>query len=354
MSTSSTTRLHTPADDVLRSAEVILVVGPGGVGKTTMAAAMAARAALIHDRRALVVTVDPARRLADAMGVDGLTGEPVLVPTEGSGSGELWASMVDMASSWDQLVMRNAPDRRTREALLGNRLYRTLTQRFVQSHDYIALDHLVDLADEGSYDLVIVDTPPSVHALDVLDAPDRMIEFFGSRLLRWLIAPYGNRLVQSAARPFLAVAERLLGGPFLSEITEFFWLFSSLQPTFVERAEAVKARLGDPATSFVIVQTPEPIPQQRADQLSAELERRHHEASLRLINRALPVTLADITADEIAGLADPDLRDAIAALVADAERAPARDDGVARQWVPWTALDLDDLDGLVALLSEHD
>lgn len=312
-----TTADQSSVDELLANASVLLVSGPGGVGKTTLSAALAARAARDHGRRALVVTVDPARRLADALGISA-SDEPMLVPV-GDGAGRLWSLMINMSSSWDQIVERTAPDEVTRKALLTNPLYRTLTQRFVQSHDYIALDHLVDLAADGRYDLVVVDTPPSVHALDILDAPDKMADFFGSRLLRWLVAPYGSRVVQLAAKPFLSVAERLLGGPFLSEITEFFWLFSKLQDEFADRLEVVRRQLADPSTRYLVVHTPEAIPTERADALIAELSRRGHAASLRLINRALDRDLANLD-DRLAEIKDPDLREAVARISAASAR----------------------------------
>lgn len=288
----STSEADAVLDELLATSSVLVVVGPGGVGKTTLAAALGTRAAQVHGRRCLVVTVDPARRLAEAMGVAELSEEPIVVPlrsaTTVSSKGRLWALMVDMSKSWDQLVTRHAPDEETRDSLLSNRLYQTLTRRFAQSHDYIALDHLVDLAQEDRYDLIVVDTPPSVHAMDVLDAPDRMIEFFGSRLLRWLTAPYRSRVVHATAKPFLAVAERLLGGEFLAEVTEFFWRFSSLQPDFVRRANVVKAKMKDSGTRYVIVRTPEEGPAAQAAALGAELARRGHVASLWITNRVLP------------------------------------------------------------------
>lgn len=342
-----------PVTPLIAEASVILVVGPGGVGKTTLSAALAARAARDHGRKVLVVTVDPARRLAEALGIDGLREEAVLVPT-GDGPGRMWALMLDMSTSWDDLVDRSAPDEKTRRALLSNRLYRTLTQRFVQSHDYIALDHLVDAADDDRYDLVIVDTPPSVHALDILDAPDRMREFFGSRLLRWLIAPYGTRIVQLAAKPFLSVAERLLGGPFLSEISEFFWLFSRLQEPFLARTEIVRRRLHDSSTRYVVVQTPEPIPSHRATELAAELRRRHHAPSLRFVNRALAPEIADLKPEDLSRIEDADLLDAVTALVDAAKRqsrvATAEDPDVPVRIVKLAGA-IDDVDSLADLLS---
>ncbi len=341
------------ADRLIADASVILVVGPGGVGKTTLSAALAARAASHHGRRALVVTVDPARRLADALGLDGFDHEPVLVPVSdgagGSSDGRLWAQMIDMEQSWDRLVERHAPDDDSASALLANRLYRTLTKRFVQSHDYIALDHLVDLADDDAFDLVVVDTPPSVHALDVLDAPQRMLDFFGSRLLRWLTAPYRTRVVRVASKPFMAVAERLLGGPFLAEIADFFWLFSALQPAFVERARTVERRLSSDRTEYVVVQTTEPGPTAQASMLVEELKTRGHEASLRLVNRVLDPQIRSLDA-ELAEIDDADLREALADIVAESRAQADLTAGPGVQTVPWSESPVGDVDGLVALL----
>ncbi len=303
-------------DSLLAEAKVLVVVGPGGVGKTTLAAAMAARAAIEHGRRALVVTVDPARRLADALGVGAVAEEPMNVPIEPHGrddaaAGAMWAVMVDMEQSWDRLVRRHAPDTATRDGLLDNELYQALTTRFVQSHDYIALDRLVDLSDQDEYDLVVIDTPPSVHALDVLDAPDRMLEFFGSRLLTWLTAPYRTRMVRLAAKPFLALAERVLGGPFLAQIAEFFWLFSSLQPGFARRARAVKRRLSDPDTRYVVVQTPEAVPRARGVELANELRRRGLAPAITIVNRALDPSIIELSDAAIDGLKSRALREAI-------------------------------------------
>lgn len=301
-------------DELLTSASVLVVVGPGGVGKTTLAAALGCRAVGRHGRRALVVTVDPARRLADTLGVSELPGEPVLVPVPDS-TGHLWASMIDMARSWDELVRRLATDEEA-VSLLANPMYRTLTRRFIQSHDYIALDQLCDLSDDERYDLVVVDTPPSSHAIDILDAPDRMIEFFDSRLLRWLTAPYRSRLVQVTARPFLAIAERLLGGPFLARIAEFFWLFSRLQPGFVRRATEVRRRLDDRSTGYVLVTTSDPTSVAQAGQLMDSLEARNHQPSLVIHNRALPRLDGDNeTESGLGSIEDASLRAAIESLL---------------------------------------
>lgn len=302
-----------PVDGLLSEASVLVVAGPGGVGKTTLSAALACRAAARLERRVLLITVDPARRLADALG-QGLTAEPVLVPVGGpegrTGRGRLWAVMVDMAQSWDALVTRCAPEPEDAAAVLANPLYRTLTTRFVQSHDYVALDQLCEVADGDRYDLVVVDTPPSSHALDLLDAPERMASFFDGFLLRWLTAPYRSRAASLTARPFLAVAQRLLGGPFLARVGELFWLFSRLQPGLVARAELVRDRLADPNTRYVMVTTGEPLALSQTAELARALIERDSPPEVLIQNRA-PLPLDPETADR---LVDPSLRAAVGAI----------------------------------------
>jgi anion-transporting ArsA/GET3 family ATPase len=342
-----------PVDGLLGSAEVVLVVGAGGVGKTTIAAALAARAAGSLGRRALVVTVDPARRLADALGVADVPAEPVLVPVEGEG--RLWASMVDMAQSWDEMVVRHAPRSEVADDLLANPLYRTLTREFIQSHDYIALDRLCDLAQDDRYDLVVIDTPPSSHAIDVLDAPDRMLDFFDGRLLRWLTAPYRSRLAILAAKPFLAVAERMLGGPFLARIGEFFWLFSQLQPGFAARAKEVRRRLHDPDTHYLLVTTAESSALDQAGRLLEELARRHHLPSLVVHNRSVPVE-PGTTTGAVERVQDERLRAAMTALlrsdVGPADLVTTIDGPVpGLVTVPWRAGDLSSVGALADLVT---
>ena len=337
-----------PVDELLATAEVILIVGPGGVGKTTTAAALGARAAIHHQRRVQVITIDPARRLAQALGVEELMDEEVLVPTEG---GRFWASMVNMSSSWDRLVERHAPNDQVRDDLLKNSLYRSLTTRFVQSHDYIALDHLVDQSDDDRFDLIIIDTPPSIHALDVLDAPAKMQDFFGSRLLTWLTAPYRSRLSQIAAAPFLSVAERLLGGPFLGDIADFFWLFSQLQDSFVERTQLVQERLLAPSTRYVVVQTPEPGPAAQAQMLVEELQRRSHQPSLCVVNRSLPAEVANLSAADLASVRAPDLRKRLEGLRRRARSQSPGPSGIPSVGVPDSPTALDSVDDLARLVS---
>ena len=168
--------------------------------------------------------------------------------------------MLDMSESWDALVTRYAPDPATARQILSNPLYQNITRRFAQGHDYIAMERLYELHEQGDYDLLVVDTPPSLNALDLLDAPGRMAEFFSSRLLRWLIVPYRSRLVNLASRPFYQVADRILGSQFLEDLAGFFILFQTMRDGFVARAEAVSRLLRDVRTTFVVVTTLEAVP----------------------------------------------------------------------------------------------
>ncbi len=279
---------------LLAAKEMVLVCGSGGVGKTTTAAAMAVRATTEIGGRVLVLTVDPARRLADALGVGALGNEARLVPPDAFTAagveprGELWAAMLDTKAGWDELIRRHAPNAKVRTSVLANPLYQNITSRFVHSHDYLAMDQLHELHASGRFDLIIVDTPPSRNALDVLDAPGRMKEFFGSRLLKWLTLPYRSRLFTAASKPFYQVADRVLGSRFLQDIAEFFMLFQAMEPGFVSHAREVERVLVDPRTTFIVVSTLEAAPTHEATYLARALRSRDMHLGAIVANRVLP------------------------------------------------------------------
>ncbi len=290
-------RVPVGLDALLASKEMVLVLGSGGVGKTTVAAALGLAAAVHQGGKVLVLTVDPARRLADALGVGALGNTASRVPSkafEAAGiepRGELWAAMLDTKAGWDDLIRRHAPDSKVRDAVLSNPLYQNITSRFVHSHDYLAMEQLHDLHATGEYDLVVVDTPPSRNALSVLDAPARMVEFFGSRLLRWLTVPYRSRLFTVASKPFYQVADRVLGSGFLQDIADFFVLFQAMEKGFVARAREVEALLGDARTTFLVVSTLETAPAHEAAYLARELLSRDYDLGAMIANRVLPPSL---------------------------------------------------------------
>lgn len=287
---------------------VVICCGSGGVGKTTTAAALAVAAVHRQGGRVLVLTIDPARRLATALGMESVgNAETRVMLGKGTPAGaELWVAMLDTSASWDDLVTRHAADAATAQRILVNPLYRNITQRFVQSHDYIALERLYELERSGRYDLIIIDTPPSRHALDFLDAPARMADFFSSALLRWITLPYrvggerAGRLGYLAAKPFYQVADRILGSQFLKDIAEFFLLFQSMYEGFVDRSNAVAALLHDERTTFAVITTTEPAPLHEAEFLLAELAKRKLRRGALVLNRVLPAEIADPAAVALA------------------------------------------------------
>jgi len=309
-------------DHLLAGRETVLVAGSGGVGKTTIAAALGIAAATRHRGRTLVLTVDPARRLASALGLDEFGNTPVRIDPDAFAEagvvarGELWVAMLDTKAGWDELITRHAPDAQVRDAVLANPLYENITSRFVHSHEYLAMEQLHDLHASGEFDLVIVDTPPSRNALSILDAPSRMVEFFGSRLLRWLTVPYRSRLFTVASRPFYQVADRVLGSRFLQDIADFFVLFQAMEGGFVRRAREVEALLGDPRTAFVVITTLETAPSHEARFLARALLDRGMSLGAVIANRVLPESLADPAAADaavaLAESADGELADAVA------------------------------------------
>ncbi len=274
---------------------IVIVAGPGGVGKTTVAAALGLLAADLAGKKVLVITVDPAKRLADSLGLVGLTSKGSQVsPTELDKAvghkveGRLFVAMLDAKSSWDELVNRHAPDAATRRKILSNPIYRNISSRFVQSHDYIAMETLYELYRSGEYDLIVVDTPPSRHAIDFLDAPSKMADFFSSKLLRWLTMPARNRLLMGMFKPFYQVADKILGAQFLSDVAEFFLLFESMYSGFVDRAKSVAGILENSETSFVVVASPESVPMTEAEFFISALDARHLRLGQMVVNRALP------------------------------------------------------------------
>ena len=299
-------------DSLVAAKEIIVLCGSGGVGKTSVAAATALGAASRVGGKVLVLTIDPARRLADALGLAEIGNVETRVPDEAFAAagltprGELWAAMLDTKQSWDALVRRHAPDPETAERILDNRLYANITGRFVQSHDYIAMERLFEVHATGAYDLIVIDTPPTRNALDFLEAPHRMAEFFGGRLLRWLTAPYrlgggrGARLVNLASRPFYQVADRILGSQFLEDIAEFFLNFQSMYDGFVERARAVERLLHDRRTSFVVVTTLEASPLAEAEVFCRELVERGFPFGALVLNKTLPAAFTDPAAGRVA------------------------------------------------------
>ena len=250
----------------LEERRVLITCGSGGVGKTTSAAALALRAALAG-RRVLVCTIDPSRRLATSLGKGQLSGRPraidikSLSPARG---GALFAMVLDVKGAFDALVLRHTPQAEARDRILKNRFYHHVSAALAGSHEYMAMETLLELASDERFDLVVLDTPPTRHALDFLEAPDRLLGFLDVSVLRFFLRPYfraGRLTVQVATRTgamLLKLADRFLGLQFLQELSEFFLAFEGMYDGFRARAAEVQALLRAPSTGFVLVAGPQP------------------------------------------------------------------------------------------------
>ncbi len=248
------------ADDLIDTSSVIVCCGSGGVGKTTTAAVIGLEAAR-RGRRAVVVTIDPARRLADALGLaDGLASEPQRIdlgedPADVEPAGELWAMMLDTAATFDGIVRANAESDEQIERILTNRFYRNIAGALSGTQEYMAAEMLHALHGDERFDLVVVDTPPSRNALDFLDAPGVLSRFLDHRLFKLLMLPArsGLRVIGTATQPLLRAIGRVVGSDVLADSVAFFQAFAGMETGFRERADEVIALIRAPETSFVVV-----------------------------------------------------------------------------------------------------
>lgn len=243
-------------NDVLASAALLVTCGPGGVGKTTTAAALGLAAARAG-RRVVVVTIDPARRLADALGIEGAgSNEPHLVVDAVEGPGSFSALMLDAERTFDDLIRERAGD--AAEKLLANRVYRGIAGSLSGAQEYMAIERVHQLHNSDDFDLVVIDTPPSRHAIDVLEAPDRLVLFLSNPIYRALTMPTRSlaRITSAASTAFLWTVKRLAGPKIVEEIVEFFRSLSSMEAGLRTRAAEMSALLRDEQTAFVLVSSP--------------------------------------------------------------------------------------------------
>lgn len=251
-------------DELLASRKVVVCVGSGGVGKTTIAATLGLRAAM-SGHKTLVLTIDPAKRLANSLGLSSLGNvetriDPAFFAAQGlSPKGELWAMMLDQRRTWDDLVGQYAPNPERRDRILENRFYKQLSTRLAGSLEYSAMEKVYELERSGRFDVIVLDTPPTAHALDFLDAPNRLIDLFSHDMARKLLAPaagVGKSLVNIGSTYAQKVLSRFTGSEMLTDLAGFFAAFQGMYDGFKERAAAVKALLSGPRTGFVLVTSP--------------------------------------------------------------------------------------------------
>ena len=293
-------------EELIRTQRVLICCGSGGVGKTTTSAALALQAALLG-RRAVVCTIDPARRLAASLGLPELGNEVVQVAPERfkaagiqpPGAGALHALMLDTKRTFDRLIERYARDPQRREKILGNKFYQQMSSTVVGSSDYMAMEKLYELHEPGEYDLIVLDTPPTKHALDFLQAPERMTRAFDQSTLEVFLKPWAEAGMKSlgfigrALGKVVQKVDSVIGLSFVEDLAEFFRAFEGMYEGFRTRAQHVNALLREPFTSFVVVTSPQPLPLQEAgffcDRLR-ELELGLHGV---VVNRVHPSCLSD-------------------------------------------------------------
>jgi anion-transporting ArsA/GET3 family ATPase len=254
--------------DLIRQHRIVVCVGSGGVGKTTTAAALALHAA-IEGRRAMVLTIDPAKRLAQSLGLEELASggqrieDRVLEPLGVEVRGSLSAGMLDQKSAWDEFIARHAPNEEALAAILDNEFYQHLSRTFAGSTEYMAIEELCRIDESGLYDLIVLDTPPSGHALDFLEAPQKLEAFFDRSTVAWFVRPYmaagwsvWKRTSQSL-RFVLERIERATGVETLKQISDFFVAMESLFDGITERSSRVREVLKSEDAAFVLVAGPD-------------------------------------------------------------------------------------------------
>ncbi|MCU1492170.1 MAG: ATPase [Acidimicrobiaceae bacterium] len=265
---------------------VLVCCGSGGVGKTTTAAAIGVAAARLG-RRACVVTIDPARRLADALGAAEVGNEPHLIA--GVGPGELYAVMLDAKGTFDDLVGRYARDGDQAARILSNRLYRNLVSTLSGTQEYMATEKLLELHESGRFDLVVVDTPPTRNALDFLEAPRRLTGFLDNRLFRVLVAP-GRvylRAMGMATQLLVRTLGKVAGSEIVDDTIAFFQAFEGMEAGFRERARRVEHLLEQQSTGFLVVAAPRRESAAEAAYLAERLGESGHRVDLLVVNRVL-------------------------------------------------------------------
>ena len=276
--------------DRLFARRMIVCVGPGGVGKTTVSAALALAAAR-RGGRTLVVTIDPTRRLADALGLDPASDELVEVRAPGIERGALRAVMLEPKRAFDDLVDRLAPDAATREAVHANAIYQHVSDQLAGSAEYAAMVRVHELATRDDVDLLLIDTPPSAHALDFLDAPARLSGLLESAIVQWLVHPaasvgrFGWRVFQRGTHGVLRTLERVTGLGFLEDVSEFLLTFESMTGGFRDRAREVEALLFGPDCAFVLVTGPSATSVAQTEAFRRRLEERGIAPAALVLNR---------------------------------------------------------------------
>jgi anion-transporting ArsA/GET3 family ATPase len=340
--------------------DIVICAGAGGVGKTTTAAAIALGMAE-RGLKVAVLTIDPARRLADSLGLPELGNEERQVEIEGSG--ELWAMMLDAKRTFDDLIEKHAPDERTRDAVLSNRIYQELSNAVAGSQEYMAMEKLYELHQEERYDLLVLDTPPSRNALDFLEAPERLSRFVDSRSLQLFLRPgrLGLKVFGRGTGMLFSVLQKVTGVDLLQDLSEFFASFGDMAEGFRERAARTSELLADRRTTFLLVTSPRRDAIDEAIFFHRRLRERRLPFGGVVVNRMSTLALEDdeVDEDELEALLGKRLGRRVADNLEDYQAIAARDrenvarlsrdlaDGAPPILVPHLEDDIHDLRGLL-------
>ena len=361
-------------DAVLADKRVIVCAGSGGVGKTTTAAAIGAALAA-RGQRTIVLTIDPARRLADALDLPGAGNVEHRVDAGRleraglAGEGELWAMTLDAKLTFDELIERGAPDAETRDAVLANPIYRQLSNAVAGSQEYMAMEKLYELHESGRYDVLVLDTPPTRNALDFLDAPGRLARFVDSRSLQVFRASgrAGMGLFGRGVATIMSVLERATGVDLLRDLADFFNAFGGMAEGFRDRARRVEALMRDDATTFLLVTSPRAAAIADAGHFHGKLAESEMPFGALIVNRVSEPVAATVEDDalraELEGLLGESLAHKVLHGLDDRTRLAERDArNIARMraelgggvllTVPELSGDVHDLDGLAAVADQ--
>jgi anion-transporting ArsA/GET3 family ATPase len=316
--------------DLVADRSVIVCCGTGGVGKTTTAAATAMAAASMG-RRAAVVTIDPAKRLADALGIDELSNDATII--DGPWSGTLGALMLDTKATFDDVVRRHATDETQVERIFANRFYRNISEDLSGTQDYMAVEKLSQLHSSGDWDLVVVDTPPTRDALAFLEAPKLLTRLLDNAIYKLLISPSRGVLkaVNRAAAGVVRQLSRVVGAEVVDDAIEFFQAFQGMEDGFRERADSMLTLLAADETAFVLIASPRTDTISEARYFVKRLGKAQLSVAAVIINRMLPSLSVDPTRaaelrDELHGTPHAGAATALADHAAAAEGDDARID----------------------------
>ncbi len=295
--TSPTPENESAVEELVAESRVVICCGSGGVGKTTIAAVLALEGAR-RGRNTCVVTIDPAKRLADALGLESLSDTPSTIDRErwdengaATAGGSISALMLDTKSTFDQLVTGNAETEEQAQRILDNRFYRNVSGALGGTQEYMAMEKLHELHENGSFDLIVVDTPPTRHALDFLDAPRRLVRLLDNRIFRMLMMPTRAylKVASVAVQTFLRTVAKVVGSEVIDDVVAFFRAFEGMEAGFRDRALAVEELLAAPDTAFVLVTSPRRDALEEAEYFARQLERGDQQIDALIVNRVHPM-----------------------------------------------------------------